>query len=225
MKIDCFQLGPFLVNCYLVTADAGAAGPETILIDAPDEVQQVIAHCDRLGLKPRLLLNTHGHVDHISGNAAVKEHWPALKLAIHAADAAKLGSPLRNLSLLLGQVVTSPPADVLLTDGQKLTLGDEVLEVRHTPGHTPGGISLILREPRPGPSGGDVTTPVAFTGDTLFAGSVGRTDFPGASSKALLSSIRRQLFTLADETLCYPGHGPPTTIGEERAHNPYVGEK
>jgi hydroxyacylglutathione hydrolase len=212
MKIEAFQLGSFMANAYLLVADSGR---EAILIDAPEEVRQVIDRCDRLLLVPRMLVITHGHVDHICGNQAVKDRWPEIKLAIHQADAAKLDSPLRNLSVLLGQSVKSPPADVLLGDGDCLKLGAETLEVLHTPGHTPGGICLVLRQPAGGP-------PVAITGDTLFAAGVGRTDFPGASSKKLLSSIRTKLLTLPDETVCYPGHGPPTTIGEERRGNPYI---
>ena len=168
----------------------------------------------RSGITPRMLVNTHGHVDHIAGNEAVKRRWPDIQIAIHGDDAAKLTSSLRNLSLLMGMMVKSPPADRILAEGDTIPLGDETLEVLHTAGHTPGGITLLAR-PESGP-------PMAFTGDTLFCLGVGRTDFPGASQRTLLESIRMKLFSLPDETACYPGHGPETTIGQERRDNPFL---
>jgi len=211
MKIDTFQLGPFATNAYLLTADDGG---DALLIDAPEGIEQAIELCDARGLTPAVLVNTHGHVDHIAGNEAVKRRWPGIRLAIHRDDAAKLTSSMRNLSLLMGMRVTSPPADALLAEGDRIPLGPLALDVLHTPGHTPGGITLLAR-PESGP-------PVAFTGDTLFCLGVGRTDFPGASERTLLESIRQKLLTLPDETVCYPGHGPSTTIGQERAGNPFL---
>ena len=211
MRIEAFQLGSFMTNSYLLTADDGRA---CLLIDAPEEIEQVIDLCQSRGLAPKMLINTHGHVDHIYGNEAVKRHWPDIELAIHAADEAKLRSSIRNLSLLMGMNVKSPPADRLLAEGDHVDLGGQALEVLHTPGHSPGGISLVSRpEDRP---------PVVFTGDALFAMGIGRTDFPGASLKILLASIRDKLLVLPDETVCYRGHGPPTTIGLERANNPFL---
>ena len=211
MNVTPFQLGSFMTNAYLLTADAG---PEAILIDAPDEIERLIDHCDAENIVPTLLVNTHGHVDHIAGNRAVKERWPDIRLAIHADDAPKLRSPIRNLSLLMGRAVKSPEADRLLAEGDRIGLGRETLEVLHTPGHTPGGITLLCR-PDAGP-------PVAFVGDTLFCMGIGRTDFPGGSHRTLLAAIRDRLLALPDETLCYPGHGPATTIGQERQGNPYL---
>ncbi len=211
MRIETFQLGSFLTNCYLLTDDDGSA---CLLIDAPEEIEQVIDLCDSRGLAPKMLINTHGHVDHIYGNRAVKGHWPDIELAIHAGDEAKLRSTIRNLSLLMGMSVKSPPADRLLAEGDHIDLGGQSLEVFHTPGHSPGGISLVTRpEGRP---------PVVFSGDALFAMGIGRTDFPGASLKILLAGIRDKLLVLPDETVCYPGHGPSTTIGLERANNPFL---
>jgi len=161
-------------------------------------------------------VNTHGHVDHIAGNTAVKARWPQIRLAIHADDAAKLTSPIRNLSLLMGMNVKSPPADVLLKEGDRIELGSgqTPLEVLATPGHTPGGISLVWR-PDEGPA-------AVFTGDALFCEGIGRTDFPGASERTLMKSIREKLLVLPDDTAVYPGHGPPTTIGRERCGNPFL---
>ncbi|NLX57616.1 MAG: MBL fold metallo-hydrolase [Phycisphaerae bacterium] len=211
MKIETFTLGAFMVNCYLATSDDGRHG---VLIDAPEEIETVLDLCDGRGLEPSVLVNTHGHVDHIIGNEAVKRHWPGIQLAIHADDAPKLASSLRNLSVLMGLAVKSPPADRLLADGDRIVFGDESLDVLHVPGHSVGGIALASR-PKAGP-------PVVFTGDTLMAMSVGRTDFPGCSWASLEKAIREKLLTLPDETLCYPGHGPKTTIGRERTNNPYI---
>ena len=211
MNIDTFQLGSFAANAYLLTADDGS---DALLVDAPEGIEQTIEHCDARGLVPSMLINTHGHVDHIAGNEAVKRRWPDIRLAIHRDDAAKLTSTIRNLSLLMGMAVKSPPADLILAEGDRIPLGPLALNVIHTPGHTPGGITLLVR-PEDGP-------PVAFTGDTLFCLGVGRTDFPGASERTLLESIREKLLSLPDETVCYPGHGPATTIGQERAGNPFL---
>ena len=212
MKIQILALGTFEANSYLLVADSR---PQAILIDAPDEIEPMIDLANRLGVTPELLVHTHGHVDHMSGNELLKRRWPDLRIAIHAADAEMLESPERNLSTMTGQNAASPPADRLLKDGDKIVLGGETLEVFHTPGHTAGGICLHLGRPCSGP-------PLVFTGDTLFAGSIGRTDFPGGNSKELLQSIRTKLLTLSDETVCYPGHGPPTTIGRERRENPFL---
>ncbi|NIA21392.1 MAG: MBL fold metallo-hydrolase [Anaerolineaceae bacterium] len=211
MKIETFQLGSFLTNCYLLTSDDGR---EALLVDAPEEIEQVIDLCDSRGLAPKMLINTHGHMDHIAGNQAVKDRWPDIELAIHAADQAKLRSAIRNLSLLMGMNVKSPPADRLLAEGDSVDLGGRSLEVLHTPGHSPGGISLLTRS--------QGQPPVVFTGDALFAMGIGRTDFPGASLKTLLAAIHDKLLVLPDETVCHPGHGPLTTIGQERTGNPFL---
>lgn len=213
MNVTTFTLGPFMTNCYLLTSDDRTA---SLIIDAPDEIERLIQYCDDQHLRPSMLINTHGHVDHIAGNAAVKEHWSDLRLAIGAADAPKLTHSLTNLSLLMMQPVTSPEADLLLAEGDKVPLGDEELVVLETPGHTPGGITLLARPRHPG------QPPLAFVGDTLFCQGIGRTDFPGGHLRTLMTSIREKLLTLPDETLCYSGHGPETTIGEERRENPYL---
>ncbi len=213
MKIEILAIGAFDANCYLLIAEDGR---QAILIDAPDPIEPMIDLAARLGVVPELLVHTHGHVDHMAGNEALKRRWPNLKIAIHEADAAMLESPQWNLSALFGEGATSPPADRLLKDGDKISLGDETLEVLHTPGHTAGCICLYLARPKnSGP-------PLVITGDTLFSASIGRTDFPGGNSQQLLRSIRTKLLSLPDETICYPGHGPPTTIGRERRENPFL---
>ncbi len=210
MQIRTFALSAFQVNAYLLVADNGT---DAVIIDAPDEIEQVIDACDDEHIVPRWLLLTHGHADHLAGAAAIKQHWPDIQLAIHAGDEPKLHSPMANLSMLMGASVKSPPADLLLKEGDEIRLADINLQVIETPGHTPGGISLLAAGAKP---------PVLFSGDTLFALSIGRTDFPGGNSRQLIKSIREKLYTLPPDTVCYPGHGPTTTISTERASNPYV---
>lgn len=211
MKVQIFQLGSFMTNSFLATSDDGA---ESVIIDAPDGIEQLIRHSDEAGITPSMLINTHGHVDHIAGNEAVKRHWPDIRLAIGADDAPALLDGAKNLSVMMGSPLVSPEADLILTEGDTVAVGNETFEVLHTPGHTPGGITLVTR-PADGP-------PQAFVGDTLFLASVGNTAFPGGNMQTLIESIRQKLLTLPDETICYPGHGPTTTIGDERSGNPYL---
>ena len=210
MEIHAFQLGSFAVSAYVVAADGVAA-----IIDAPEGAERIVEFCDARGLAPAVLINTHGHADHIFANAMLKERWPDLRIAIGKADGPMLTSPLRNLSALLGAWIKSPKADLLLADGDRVEVGSEILEVLATPGHTKGGISLYVPQ---GPGG----KPAVFTGDALFAGGIGRTDFPGSSHKMLIESIHKRLLTLPPETVVYPGHGPTTTIGEEAETNPWL---
>ena len=210
MEIHSFILGGYGVSAYVVTA-----GEAVMIVDAPEGSEAIIAHCNARGLVPRILVNTHGHADHIHANGLLKDRWPAMQIAVGAADAKLLASPLRNLSALMGAWVKSPPPDRLLEDGDRIELGPLRLEVLATPGHTRGSLSLFTRD---GPAG----RPAVFTGDALFAGGVGRTDFPGGSQKTLLESIRGRLLALPPETLVYPGHGPPTTIAEEARTNPFL---
>jgi len=210
VEIQSFELGSFLVSAYVVIADG-----EAMVIDAPEGSQAIIEFCDARGLVPRLLVNTHGHADHIYANRLLKERWPDLAIAVGAEDAKLLTSPLRNLSPLMGAWIKSPPPDRLLQDGDRVELGSVSFEVLATPGHTKGGISLFSAD---GPGGG----PVVFTGDTLFAGGIGRFDFPGGSHETLLESIRKRLLVLPPETVVYPGHGPPTTVAEEARANPFL---
>jgi glyoxylase-like metal-dependent hydrolase (beta-lactamase superfamily II) len=210
MEIHPFVLGSFQVSAYVVIADGRAA-----VIDAPEGSEAIIRFCDARGLVPHILVNTHGHGDHIFANALLRKRWPQMEIAIGKTDGPMLGSPLRNLSAVMGAWTKSPKADRLLEDGDRIEIGSAVFEVLATPGHTRGGISLYTPD---GPDG----RPVVFTGDALFAGGIGRTDFPGASHKTLLESIRKRLLALAPETVVYPGHGPPSTIGEEAAGNPWL---
>lgn len=196
-------------NCYVIacpqTSRAAIIDPGAF---SPEEVNSVLGLLEKDGLTADYIINTHGHIDHIAGNRALKEATGA-PILIHAEDAGRLGDGQLNGSFLFGMDIQSPPADRLIQDGEDVELGKLRLRVMHTPGHTPGGICLLV--------GG-----VLFSGDTLFAGSVGRTDLPGGSEKAILGSIKKKLLVLPEDTSVRPGHGPRTTIGREKADNPYL---
>ncbi len=205
MNIVTLVLGPLQVNCYLFYDETTK---ECMVIDPGAEGPKIIDEIEKRDLRVKYILNTHGHVDHISANAYVKERLEA-PLLIHEEDAAMLGDGAINMSSYLGEEINKPLADRLLKDGDVLELGENKIRVLHTPGHTRGGISLICGN-------------ICFSGDTLFLMSVGRTDLPGGSFKQLIDSIKNKLFTLDDEVVVYPGHGPETTIGQEKAGNPFV---
>ena len=160
------------------------------------------------GLDAKYIINTHGHADHVSGNGVVKKATGALIL-IHELDAPLLGVSGQEWASMFGIRLTSPPADETLHEGDTITIGTVTLSVLHTPGHTPGGISLI-------------GTDCVFVGDTLFNGSIGRTDLPGGSYKQIINSIEQKLVTLPDNYTVYPGHGSTTTIAEEKRSNPFL---
>ncbi|MGE5577324.1 MAG: MBL fold metallo-hydrolase [Syntrophothermus sp.] len=201
-------VGPMGANCYIIGCDQTR---EAAVIDPGGDPSAILGEVKRLGLTLKHIINTHGHVDHIAGNRALKAVTGA-EILIHAADSPMLTNSQQNLSYFLGEeseLVTGPPADRKLADGDVINVGNISVQVLHTPGHTPGGICLLAGE-------------ALFSGDTLFAESVGRTDFPGGSSEALINSIRQKLLVLPDETPVYPGHGPMTTIGDEKALNPFL---
>jgi hydroxyacylglutathione hydrolase len=208
-KIQCLPLGPLQANCYLL-ADAGG---RAAIIDPGGDPEEIFSVIEREGWTPVAVIDTHSHIDHVAANRPVVERY-RVPLLIHRLGASGLRDPELNLSLLgLGRL-DSPPADRELDDGDEIPVGDLTLKVISTPGHSPGSISLLL-EVGEGPA-------VIFTGDTLFAGGVGRTDFPGGSLDRLIVSIRDRLLVFPDDTVILPGHGGSSTIGEERRGNFFI---
>ena len=205
MKILKFTTGNFEVNSYLVHPEDS---PEAILIDAGEDPQPILKEIDRFHLKLRYLVNTHGHADHVAGNRQIIEQTNAA-LLIHELDVPFLSNPMLNLSTFVGMKVISPPADRILKDGDVIILANLSFRVLHTPGHTPGHITLLCNHH-------------AFVGDVIFEGSIGRTDFPGSSSEQLIETIRNRIYTLPDNTILYPGHGSTTRVGTEKYSNPFV---
>ncbi len=205
LKIESIIVGPLQSNCFILMC------PETreaVIIDPGDEADKIINTIQTLNAEPVSIINTHGHGDHIGANGKIKERYD-IPLAIHEGDAPMLTDPNANFSAFLGVPIISPKADRLLNDGDELDWANRKIKVLHTPGHSPGGISLFVENH-------------LFSGDALFKMTIGRTDIPGASHEVLLKGIREKILTLDDETLIYPGHGPMTTVGEERRNNPFL---
>ncbi len=207
MIIESLTVGPIQANCYILGCEETK---EAVVIDPGDEADRILMTLARSGLTLRYIINTHGHFDHVGANKRLKRATGAAIL-IHRLDAPMLNQLAASAAAWGMAAEDSPAPDRMLEEGDTIDVGTITLKVLHTPGHTPGGISLAT-------DGG------VFVGDTLFAGSVGRTDFPGGNAATLKQSIQAKLFTLADETIVYPGHMEPTTVGKERRTNPFVGE-
>ncbi len=205
MNIYKFTTGNFAVNCYLVHP---LDSSETLLIDSGEDPEPILEKIEREKLHLRYLINTHGHADHIAGNRIVLEKTGA-ELLIHEMDAPFLSEPELNLSAFFGVPVVSPHASRHLMEGDVVNLGELRFHILHTPGHTPGHITLVRGNH-------------AFVGDVIFQGSIGRTDFPRSSSMQLLQSIRSKIYSLPDQTVLYPGHGPNTRVDQEKSSNPFV---
>jgi hydroxyacylglutathione hydrolase len=208
LQIEGFCLSQFMTNGYIVWIEGDR---ECWIIDAPGDPQPMIEAIEARGLQPSRLLLTHGHADHIAGIDAVHAKWK-IPVSIHEAEAEFLTNPELNLSAFFDMPFTVAPADELLRGDESLTLADRAFEILFVPGHSPGSICFHQPEAK-----------IAVVGDTLFAGSIGRTDFPTSDGPALLEGIREKLLTLDDETRLFPGHMDPTTVGQEKQHNPFVG--
>lgn len=207
MKIESMVLGAVATNCYFVINEETK---ETIVIDPADRADRILEKASAEGLSLKAVFLTHGHADHI---LAVPELRGKMGIPVYASRAEEelLADPNQNLSLALFGKSLSLKADVLTEDGQELEAAGMKFRVLFTPGHTPGGCCYYNQEEN-----------ILFSGDTLFCGSVGRTDFPGGSMGTLVRSIGEKLMPLADETRVYPGHQEETTIGAERRYNPYL---
>jgi len=211
MFLDVFPVGPIQANCILLgDRDAGVLA----IIDPGEEAARIMERVEVSGLTPTMVLHTHGHLDHAGGTADIVRRLPAgIPVGLHR-DELQLYQGLVMQGRMFGMEVEEPPMpDLWLEDGQRLELGGLSLEVRHTPGHSPGGVCFVVH---------GAPEPLVIAGDVLFAGSIGRTDLMGGSFPVLEQSIRSQLYSLPDETRVICGHGPDTTIGRERTSNPFV---
>jgi len=202
---------PFAENTYVVWRRGSA---EAVVIDPGLEPELILDFLHEHELTPALVLNTHGHADHIAGNAAMKSAYPQAPLVIGAGDEPMLADANLNLSAPFGMDVVSPPADRVVGEGDIVEAAGIRFEVLDIPGHSPGHVVYLCRE----------SPLVVFGGDVLFREGVGRFDFPGSDGEMLFNGIRTKLFTLPPDTVVYPGHGPVTTVAHERRANPFVGE-
>lgn len=204
--IEGRAMGAMGANCYLY------ACPETkqaVIIDPGADGKQIYRWVLEKGVKVDYILITHGHVDHIGAVDELRELLGNVLVGIHSGDAGMLTDGKKNLSSYFGPGLVQKKADVLLQDGQELIVGNQRLKVISTPGHSPGGVCFLCTEG-------------LFSGDTLFAGSIGRTDFPGGSLDQLLAGVKQKLLVLPEETRVFPGHGEETSIGEEKRDNPFL---
>ena len=207
MKIVSLTVGPIMENCYIIYDEQSLEG---IIVDPGDEADRILETVHNLNLTIKYIINTHGHADHIGANKELGEKLQA-KLAIHADDAAMLTDPQLNLSVAgyMGRIIISQPADILLHEKDIISFGNCRFKVIHTPGHTPGGICLVGEG-------------IVISGDSLFAGSIGRTDFPTGSLTDLVSSLKEKIMTLDPAMQVFPGHGGTSVIGWEKQNNPYL---
>jgi glyoxylase-like metal-dependent hydrolase (beta-lactamase superfamily II) len=211
LQIHTVVSAPFAENSYVVWRDGAA---EAFVVDPGYEPGAIRDALDESGLSLAAIVNTHGHLDHMAGNAPLKQAFPAAPIVIGAGDAPMLTDAFLNLSELFGDPVVSPPADRLVKEGDRLSVAGIELEVFDLPGHSPGHVVYLIRGEKP---------MVVLGGDVLFRGGIGRVDFPGGSFERLKAGIERVLWPLPPDTVVYPGHGPVTTVGHEKRTNPYVG--
>lgn len=205
MEIAALAVSMFETNCYLVYDKNSCEGA---VLDPGDEADRIMAEIDRAGFTPKMILLTHGHGDHIGGVGEIRDKY---KIPIYAGQGEDkvIESSNTHFPAMFGVEVSCPPPDHLLAEGDEISIGSETMSVIATPGHSPGGICFYNEG-------------ILFCGDTLFFNSIGRTDLPGGNHKLLIDVIKKKLLVLPDDTICYPGHGPATTIAQERQYNPFL---
>ncbi len=204
LRVLAMEVGPLSENTYIVGHPATG---KAVVIDPGDEADEILRQLEAQGWTLDKILLTHGHFDHVGAVAALKERTAA-NVYIHPDDADRMRTAGRQGAMFGLNVPTPPPPDVLVREGDIVSLGDVPFRVLHTPGHTPGHVTYLS---------GDL----AFVGDLIFEGSIGRTDLPGGSHEQLLRAVREKIFTLPGETILFPGHGPATTVGDEKRGNPF----
>jgi glyoxylase-like metal-dependent hydrolase (beta-lactamase superfamily II) len=180
------------------------------IIDPGDNADAIIKAIDEEGLSPGFIINTHAHFDHIGGVKAIQEHFK-IDFFLHKEDLFLVENASEQATAFGLSPIPKPDVNKFVNNGDKISLGNKVINVIYTPGHSPGGVCYHIDNN-------------VFVGDTMFAGSIGRTDIPGGSYETLINSIKERLFPLGDSTIVYPGHGPSTTIENEREHNPFLTE-
>ena len=204
LKIETMTVGMAQSNCYIVHNET-----EAIIVDPGGEQARIEQTVERLDIKPIAILLTHTHYDHIGALEGIRDTYN-VPVYVAAEENSWLMDPMKNLSGYVGESITTRPAEEELLIGDEMTIGEFTFKVLPTPGHSPGGVSFVFEE-------GDFV----ITGDALFGGSIGRTDFPGSNHEQLLTSIREQLFTLPEHYTIYPGHMGRSTIGHEKNYNPF----
>lgn len=204
MILKMLVVGPIQANCYVLGCERTR---QAAVIDPGGDVDKILMALTKENLRCDYIINTHGHLDHSAENKRLKEVTKA-QLVIHRADALMIIQNAASGRMWGMKVDNSPPPDRYIEEGDLITFGDISLKVLHTPGHSKGGISLV-------------TDKIVFVGDTLFAGSIGRTDFPGGDYEGLIRNVREKIFPLGDDVVVYPGHGPKTTVGRERRTNSF----
>ena len=205
-KVHTLVVGRLQTNCYILQSDSTA-----LVVDPGDEPERILRFLTDIAVKPSRIIATHTHFDHVLGVDSIRDKFQ-IPFLIHHDDLSMLESMQSRVHQIMDFSVPPPPkVDQFLRDGESIAFGEDRLKVIHTPGHSPGSISLV------GPG-------FVLTGDALFNQSIGRTDLPGGDLDTLVRSITERLFTLDDDTIVYPGHGPETSIGDEKLANPFVGQ-
>jgi hydroxyacylglutathione hydrolase len=210
IKVAMVESTPFAENCYIVYQ----AGAKTCaVIDPGLEPERIIAFLQENNLTPEAILVTHGHADHVGGIPAIKDKFPECRILICEDEKEKLGNPETNLTAMFGFDATFGAADGTFVDGDAVEVAGLTFNVRAVPGHSSGHVVFVLQGAKP---------PIVFVGDVIFAGGVGRTDFPDGDHATLMNGIRDRIYTLPDDTVLAPGHGPSTSVAREKRTNPFV---